>query len=302
MAHIRLGIAAQFVVLLLLSNFAHADQLEEGEGAYMRGDYSTAIKILLPLADNGNMDAVYDLATLYFTRGSKGDLAESEKFYKIAAYHGVTKAQLRLGQMYHKGQGVERDLSEAFFWYGLAASEQAEAVHLRDIVAHQLSSDELNAVKRRVKDREALLINDDRTAANHGDTRALARLKRKAEGGSLGAQRGMASLYLDNEWTDNGLLKKDNREAIKWLLLAAEQGDQEAPSTLFDLYIYGVDMPKDYVEAYFWGKLYLAEGKHTASTVDQQLNIVAQSLSLEQRQAIENRVTEWLKAHPHSAR
>jgi len=50
------------------------------------------------------------------------------KKYRILAESGNITAQLRLGWMYHAGQGVERNLTEAQKWYEKAAStESAQA-------------------------------------------------------------------------------------------------------------------------------------------------------------------------------
>ena len=46
---------------LLLTMFialpAHADQLQDGKAAYMDGDWRTALKLLRPLAEQGNPNA-----------------------------------------------------------------------------------------------------------------------------------------------------------------------------------------------------------------------------------------------------
>ncbi len=77
-------IAALFLVLQTSS--ATAGPLEDGVKAYSRADYATAMKLLSPLADAGNIDAQYSVA-----------------------------------MMYQKGQGVTEDKVKAHMWYDLAA-------------------------------------------------------------------------------------------------------------------------------------------------------------------------------------
>ena len=70
---------------LLLTTLAYAD-FQAGLAAYDQGDYATALNEFLPLAQQGN-----------------------------------AKAQFNMGILYEKGQGVPQDFQEAFRWYYLAA-------------------------------------------------------------------------------------------------------------------------------------------------------------------------------------
>ena len=60
--------------------------LEEGNNAYYREDYETALKEFMPLAEQGN-----------------------------------AKAQSKLGKMYYNGQGVKKDYANALDWYKKSA-------------------------------------------------------------------------------------------------------------------------------------------------------------------------------------
>ena len=54
---------------------------------------------------------------------------------------------------------------------------------------------------------------------------------------------------------------QDDKEAIKWWRLAAEQGDNEAQCNLGVMYYEGIGVPQDYEEAVKWWKL-AAEQRH----------------------------------------
>jgi TonB family protein len=77
------------VSLFLTFEIASADQLEDGLAAYRDGDYAIALKLLRPLAKQGN-----------------------------------AKAQHSLGVMYANGQGVAKDDKEALKWYQLAVKQE----------------------------------------------------------------------------------------------------------------------------------------------------------------------------------
>ena len=53
------------ILALALFGVATAGPLEDGEAAYQKGDYSTALQIFRPLADQGNSDAQADLGVMY---------------------------------------------------------------------------------------------------------------------------------------------------------------------------------------------------------------------------------------------
>ena len=46
---------------------------------------------------------------------------QAHKLYKFAAMRGNVKAQNALGQLYERGEGVEKDDTQARFWYEIAA-------------------------------------------------------------------------------------------------------------------------------------------------------------------------------------
>jgi TPR repeat protein len=80
------------VLALALIGVAAAGQFEDGEAAYRRGDYAEALRLLRPLAEQGDADA-----------------------------------QRTLGAMYKQGQGVPQDHDRAVAWYQKAV-DQMKAV------------------------------------------------------------------------------------------------------------------------------------------------------------------------------
>ena len=93
-------IVPTFLFLLLVSVPTHAD-FQSGVAAYDRGDYATALKEFLPLAQQGDV-----------------------------------KSQVNMGILYEKGQGVPQDLQEAFRWYylGACAGGCCDTKHSRNVV------------------------------------------------------------------------------------------------------------------------------------------------------------------------
>lgn len=124
----RLGLAS-LVFSVTFAGSAFAGPLEDAGAAYKRGDYATAMRLVRPLAEQGNTAAEYNLGTMYYNgEGTRRDYAESLKWYRMAAGHGDVESARRVGFMYANGQGVPRDEAEALKWYRLAADRgDAEA-------------------------------------------------------------------------------------------------------------------------------------------------------------------------------
>ena len=110
--------------LLVAATFARADTLDDAFAAYDAKDWATAVKILTPLAEQGNSVAQANLAYLiYEGKGAKADDAAAAKWYRLAADQGDAYAQYSLGVMYENGKGVPQDLREAVKWWQLSAKQ-----------------------------------------------------------------------------------------------------------------------------------------------------------------------------------
>jgi TPR repeat protein len=96
----------------------------EGWAAYGRGDYETALKELLPLAEEGTPNAHFALGFVYEqVKGDPQNDAEAVKWYRKAAEKGHAQAQHNLGIMYANGRGIARNDVEAVKWYTKAAEQ-----------------------------------------------------------------------------------------------------------------------------------------------------------------------------------
>ncbi len=132
---------------------ATAGQLEDARAAYQAGDYAEALRILRPIAEQGNALAQATLGDMYYLgdgyyemlleapnsfyealrlqyyyrgKGVPQNYAEAARWYRLAAEQGHARTQVRLGFMYQFGYGVLQNYAEAVKWYRLAA-EQGDA-------------------------------------------------------------------------------------------------------------------------------------------------------------------------------
>ena len=96
--------------------------LKDGDAAYERRDYATAIRLYRTLADKGNALGQFRLGSMYESSGAgvPHDDAEAVRWYRLAAIQGFDNAQYNLGWMYQMGKGVAQDFVRARMWYNLA--------------------------------------------------------------------------------------------------------------------------------------------------------------------------------------
>ena len=109
---------------LLLCAAVAANELLDADNALMRGDYPAAAKILEELANAGNVIAMVRLANLYHRgEGVERDMDKAVAMYLSAAESGHPEAQFNLGNMYLLGKGLPQDEDWAITFYRLAAKQ-----------------------------------------------------------------------------------------------------------------------------------------------------------------------------------
>lgn len=103
-------------------------------------------------AEAGDAKAQTRLGTMYeYGDGVPQDFAEAMIWYRRAANQGFAPAQNLLGEMYAKGAGVAESAEEACFWFTLAALGDATFIPRRDQHAADLSTAQIDAVRKRVR-------------------------------------------------------------------------------------------------------------------------------------------------------
>jgi len=113
-----------FAVVLFLASVtgAAADSLEDAVSALQRGDSALAAQLFRPLAEQGNPQAQIKLGWIYEKgQGVQQSDQEAVKWYRKAAGQGNAEAQALLGAMYFKA--IPQDHVRAYLWSDLAIQE-----------------------------------------------------------------------------------------------------------------------------------------------------------------------------------
>lgn len=213
-------------VVLATLLYGSAQASPDGETAYERGDYTTAFREFLPLAQEGNHVAQHNLGVMYVQgQGVPRDFAEARKWFRKSADQGFADAQNNLGFMYYSGHGVPINYAEAMKWYRKAAEQGFVLAQIR------LGS-----------------MYGDGTGVPMNHAEAVKWWRLAAErGNSAHAQDLLGIAY-----TFGMGVPVDHAEAVKWLRRSAEQGFVDAQIFLGVGYASGRGTPKDYVQAYKW--------------------------------------------------
>ena len=198
----------------------------------------------------------------------RGDYGEARAIWSKLAYSGDVDAQFNLGTIYENGLGVEADAEQAARWYRAAASRRVDLARLalarlQRTGALELEPDEdqiklLETAARRglAEAQYELGVAYDRglgVTQNHAT--AAGWYQRAAEQGLTDAQYNLATLF------DEGLgTPRDFEQAREWYTRAADAGEARAMNNLGYIYEKGLTGVRNYGKAVVWYRRAAHEG------------------------------------------
>jgi len=190
---------------------------KQGIKLFNEGKFADAIPLLKYGIDKGLSEAYEKTAYSYQNLGKWQEAIDN---YKIACEMGNAWAQYRFALCYLRGNGVLKDLNEAFKYFKMSAAQDNSyaCAYLSECYKYGWGTDK--------NYKEAM--NAALKGANLGNT--LSQL-----------------FYGDFFYTGVGC-EKDYDEAIKWFMLAAEKNNTEAQFLLGEIY----NSRKDYKNAVIW--------------------------------------------------
>src|SRR5210317_508433 len=114
----------------------------------------TSFQVYQPKANQGDADAQFNLALLYYTGlGIPQDRRYAIYWYTKAAEQGHIQAQYLLGHMYEYDDEPPQDYKLAFFWYTKAAEQNHHfAKEDRDKMLEKMSHSQIEEVQKLSKE------------------------------------------------------------------------------------------------------------------------------------------------------
>ena len=111
-------------ILIESAGMSSSADFQKGLTAYKSGDFATALREWQSLAEQGNVNAQFNIGFMY--RGGQGvsqNYETAAKWWKLSAQQGDALSQLMLGAMYEEGTGVSQDHKTAVKWLKLSAQQ-----------------------------------------------------------------------------------------------------------------------------------------------------------------------------------
>jgi len=211
------------LLIILGCQTASADgQFADAYKAAQSGNYSKAIQLWQPLAEQGQSSAQYALGWLYESgQGTAQSYSKAAYWYRKAAEQGDLAAQYVLATMYEKGVGVKLDIKQAVQWY-LKAANKGDAIAQFKLGTYFHSGEGIAK-----NERESFFW-----------------FNKAAHQGHITSQINLGKIYQEGRG-----VPQDYALAIQWYELAAEQGDALAQYQLATLYELGRGTDQDLPQA-----------------------------------------------------
>ncbi len=134
---------------------------EIGQG--VTRDSEMARQLTERAARNGNRIAMHDLA-LYYAEGRGGveaDLPTAANWFEKAAERGVVDSQFNLGVLFESGQGLPKNITDAFVWYSIAAEQGDQFAKTRvEVLKETLEQTDLVTAASRAEKFKPVKIDD----------------------------------------------------------------------------------------------------------------------------------------------
>ena len=195
-------------------------------GAFQRGLYVTAYNLALVRARSGDPNAQTLVAEILARGlGVPVNTVEAAKWYSLAAEQGIPEAQFQYALMLLDGAYVQKDVNGAYALLE-AAAEAGNALA------------QFNFAQLIVQ----------REPGEAGMAKAVSYYERAAKSGLADAQYAMSQLVANGV----GGTRRDDAEARRWLVLAAEQGFDTAQLDLGTWMVEGRGGAKDAKAGFDW--------------------------------------------------
>lgn len=187
-------------------------------GTGVPADENAGLELLVKAAKGGFVPAQFALSKIYSTM-TPPNTEQALHWLKEAAQGGITEAQFYLANALQQGRGAPLDKAEALKWYRRAA-EGGMPLAQRILGTQYLS---------------------DTPEAPANPTEALRWLNAAAQAGDPGAMNNLAIAY-----TGEGVVTRDDAQALAWFQRASETGLGRATYALAQYHETGRGTPVDH--------------------------------------------------------
>gem|GEM_PF-7117720 len=231
-------------------------------------DLNQAIKFWTLAAEQGHIEAQYELATILLYAENKTSIQESIYWYTLAAEQGHTKAMYELAWIYQSGTFTPQSDEKTFYWYQALADEK--------VSAGQLNLGIMYLEGRFVQ---------------HDIEQALFWLNQAAQ-----QKHPEAMLQLGLLYTKGVGIKPNPKKAFDLYKQSAQKGNIDAQFYLARMYSQGESVEKNSILAYVWFKIAIKNYHSPAIT---EWLLLKEKMKPEQIKKAENTLNTYLEDKPN---
>lgn len=212
-------------------------------------------------AEKGSIDAQVELGILFAKgQGVAQDFQRAAVWFTKAAEKGNAKAQFVLGYMSENGEGLPKDYKKAVYWYTKAANQTHAIAQYSLGVLYEFGNG----------------VPEDNKKAFDWYSKAAAQ-------GYAPAQTNLGQMYAYSFYG----IPQDYKQAFDLYTKAAYQGDAKGQIALGGLYKDGKGTQQDYQQAYIWYSISELYGHPNAA---ESRDIVKQKLSPQELVELEDKI------------
>ena len=220
------------------------------DGESIAQDYVQALYWLEKSSEVGDENSDFIIAQIYAKGyGVEKDERESFKWYLKAAEQGHNQAQYNVGYAYEYAQGTLKDDVRALLWYTKSSAQG----NLQAKASLTVLNNKIIRMAEKQKKKEIYQKN-----LRQKTKKRIASIKHSTNKKQIATYK---EVFLPRENDNTAYIKgyqyerkKEDKEALKWYLKAANQGDARAQYKVGWLYHWGKNMKRDYKKAMYWYK------------------------------------------------
>ncbi len=261
---------------------------------------------LLHLPNKGRSSIVSSETLSSLVARARKDVASLSQQASKEVGPSDANAQFEIGLKYYRGDGAPYDTVLAAYWFSKAADQDHTGAQRLLGLLHNNEGAYVSAINffRKAADKghaQAQFWLGLQYFWGHGvePDKVLAAYwcRKAADLGDLDAQSRMGWLYEGG----NGI-SKDGQQSVYWYLKAADQGDLDMQRDIGLRYYGGAVVEQDHVEALYWLSIYCRRVRSYENIAGDRCSAAAKQLTPSQLLDVQNRVDQWIAAHPARVR
>ena len=231
-------------------------------------DLDKALQFFRLAAEQGHIQAQYELATMLLYEKYTSSIQESIYWYTLAAEQGHIPAMSELAWIYQSGTFTPQSDEKAIYWYQALADEKVSAGQLNLGIMYL----------------EGRFVQQD-------IEQALFWLNQAAQQKDPEAMLQLGFIYAKGVG-----IKPDPKKAFDFYKQSAQKGNIDAQFYLARMYSQGKDIEKNSILAYVWFKIAI---KNYHSPAIAEWILIKETMTPEQIKKAENTVNIYLEDNPN---